>query len=113
MANVQRLAIMERIPRNGFSRFWPSRRAAIHIEENLSISRRFCGFALRTTLPTSLVPAMPAWDRRALPSGSWAVPGSAQQMLEDGQRCLAYLFGFTLDAAILLQPVWPGVISLA
>src|SRR5436305_516260 len=51
--------------------------------------------------------------RRAPPLGSWAGNGSAQQMLEDGQRCLAHLFGFTLDAAILLQPVWPGVISLA
>src|SRR5437773_2971353 len=55
----------------------------IHIHENLSISRRFCGSearrpclelavvrlpayirsALRTTLPTSLVPAMPAWGQ--------------------------------------------------
>ena len=59
----------------------------IYIHENLSISRRFCGSeagracpkravvrvpayirgALRTTLPTSVVSAMPAWDRRALP----------------------------------------------
>ena len=59
----------------------------IHIRENLLISRRFCPSeagrdcpqravvrvpayirgALRTTLPTSLVPAMPSWDGRALP----------------------------------------------